>query len=84
MCLTGQRFISRKSGALTAFRGSDSIRGMCDSNPTETAKAEIVVTPQMIEAGLGVVLDYDPEAYGSDVLVERIIRAALAAQQPPL
>jgi hypothetical protein len=40
----------------------------------------IDVTPEMIDAGIGEMLDYDPEAQTSEQIVIRILKSALRAR----
>jgi hypothetical protein len=44
-------------------------------------KEEIEITPEMIEAGIGELLDYDPEEISSYVVVRRLLKAALSVRR---
>jgi hypothetical protein len=76
MCLTGQRFIGRKTDVLTDREICDSMREMCDSNPQK----EDEITPKMLEAGLRALYVRDWGEEPGDWAVTRVYRAMTAAR----
>lgn len=55
---------------------------MCESEQRQADAHEIVVTPEMIEAGLEVLCDYEPDTGVSLGELARVCFIAMAAELP--